>query len=90
MSQVRIDIPWPRAVTSWGYFPPEVVVQIPIPLFAQLLEAAPKDQHPEWAQAALDSGASFALMFARTLYELIEGEDISLMEKYFEEHPEAL
>lgn len=62
---------WPHAVRSFGYFPPEIVVQVPMNVFVRMLDKAPEDKKPSWAKEAVDSGQENVLMQGRTFYGLV-------------------
>ncbi|KKN36832.1 hypothetical protein LCGC14_0769540 [marine sediment metagenome] len=64
-------MPWPYAVESLGFYPPETIVQIPMKIFERLIIEAPNDQRPNWWQDALDSGESFLVLQAKTFYQLL-------------------
>jgi len=66
-------MPWPHAVQSHGFYPPEVAVQVPMSVFRRTVEeVSDKTKVPEWTEDALASGEPFLLMKGRTFYGLVK------------------
>jgi hypothetical protein len=55
-------LPWPQFAKSFGYIPPEAVVQIPMDVFKNMITEGPPEKVPEWAEGALESDQEFVLM----------------------------
>lgn len=61
---------WIYAVDSFGYYPPDTNLRIPIELFQQLLDHSPKEKWPDWWEEPFKQKASWTWMKAGTFYDL--------------------
>lgn len=65
-------MPWPHAIKSYNWYPPETVLQIPMGVFDQLVLLVRAGKRPSWTNDALLSGEKGLLIKAKTFYGLME------------------
>jgi len=74
MSQLDY-MPWPYAIESFNWYAPESILQVPMEVFQRMVDEAEEEINiPVWWEDAINSGAPFLLMAARTFVKML-GDD---------------